>query len=185
MKCFPTAFPRDLELQRALRDVLAGAGTHFTLAEGGSSTEGIVTLLQPVKDGVLKLPDVLNAVGDFAAHTSTAGVVSLLDHDRCRHIRRLGVEGYQLNREAVCHPSETSRTIGRMMTEDLWIKVGREMLQAMTPIPGAGPSPMVEASPSAVSATEIPTAEVDASATPTLGVTALEVPATEVSISRS
>jgi hypothetical protein len=129
-----------LELQRTLRNVLTGAGAHFTPVEGVSSAEGIMSLLRYVNGGVGRLPEVLDSVGDFAAYTGVAGVVSLLERESCPHVRRLGSKDYEVDREIVRHPSKVGRTVGRIMTEDLWVKVGRGMLRATTPNPDAEPS---------------------------------------------
>jgi hypothetical protein len=132
-----------LELQRSLRGVLVGAGAHFPSAEGVCSIEGVLALLRHVRDGVTKLPEVLDAVGNFAAYTSVAGVASLVEAEGCRHVRRLGAKGYKVDEEAVRQPTKSGRTVGRNMTEDLWVKIGRDMLRATAPNPEAVPRPAV------------------------------------------
>jgi hypothetical protein len=80
-------------------------------------------------------------------------MASLLDHKECcKHVRRLGAEDYHVG-----------HMIGWNLTEDLWIGVGRDMLQATTSQPEVMRSPEVEATP------------VVASTVPGLGVTATEV----------
>jgi hypothetical protein len=123
---------------------------------------------------VTKLPEVLDAVGDFAAHTSVAGVVSLVEKEGCRHIRQLGAKDYELDREVMRYPTKTGRTIGRNMTEDLWVKIGCEMLRATTPNPEAVLSPAVASGEMA--GTDAPLAPMPEVSTSGLAATMAEAP---------
>jgi hypothetical protein len=73
-------------------------GNPFHHGRGRRQSGGHRDLSSAFAEWVSSLPAVLEAVGDFAAHTSIAEVVSLLDcKERCKHMRRLGAEGYQVD----------------------------------------------------------------------------------------
>jgi hypothetical protein len=112
---------------------LAGARAHFTPAEGDVNLEGIVTLLRHICAGMSRLLAVTQAAADLASHISIAGTVSLLEKEQCKHVSKLGTQNHQVDAELVRNPSQTGRVVARILTEDLWVKVGREMMHTVTP----------------------------------------------------